>query len=130
MASIEKRARDGKARWYARYRDRTGQQRTKTFDRKAGAERFLTGVESSKLAGSYIDPALSRLTVGEWFERWLASQAHLKSSTREPYAGVLREQVNPRRAKVRLADVSHADVQSWVAELRTKPRPGMSRHPW
>ena len=127
MASIEKRAREGKLRWYARYRDPMGQQRTKTFDRKGDAERFLTSIESSKLAGSYIDPALSRLTVGEWSERWLASQAHLKPSTRERYAGILREHVKPRWEKVRLADVSHADVQTWVAELRTKPRPGKPR---
>lgn len=127
MASIEKRTRDGKVRWYARYRDPAGEQRTKTFDRKVDAERFLTGVESSKLAGSYIDPGLSRLTVGEWAERWLASAAHLKPSTRERYAGILREHVLPRWERVRLADVSHADVQRWVADLSAIRSPATVR---
>lgn len=82
--------------WYARYRAPDGRQRTKTFHRKADAERYLTGVESAKLVGTYIEPALSRLTVGEWAARWLDGQAHLKPSTRERYAGILREHVLPR----------------------------------
>jgi hypothetical protein len=43
-----------------------GRQRTRVFDRKLDAERYLTGVETSKLVGTYIDPKLARLTVGEW----------------------------------------------------------------
>lgn len=77
----------------------------------------MTTIESSKLTGSYLDPGLARLSVAEWSERWLAAQAHLKPSTRERYAGLLREHVAPRWGLVRLADVSHADVQSWVSEL-------------
>src|SRR6188472_1720289 len=90
MASIEKRTRNGQVRWYMRYRDPAGVQRNKTFDRKVDAERFLTTVESAKLTGSYIDPAASRLTVGMWAQRWLEGQTHLKPSTRERYAGILR----------------------------------------
>lgn len=37
MASVEKRTRNGQTRWYARFRDPGGQQRTETFDRKADA---------------------------------------------------------------------------------------------
>lgn len=55
MASIEKRVRDGGARWYARYRTPDDQQRTKTFARKIEAERFLVEVESSKQRGSFVD---------------------------------------------------------------------------
>src|ERR1035437_7541234 len=96
MASIEKRTRSGQVRWYMRYRDPAGAQRTKTFDRKVDAERFLTTVESAKLKGSYIDPAASRLTVDVWAQRWLDCQTHLKPSTRERYAGILREHIDPR----------------------------------
>ena len=66
MASIEKRTTNGKSVWRAHYRTPAGKQRNKTFHRKVDAERFLTSVESSKNAGSYVDPALSRVTVGEW----------------------------------------------------------------
>jgi integrase len=117
MASVEKRTRNGRVTWLARYRDPSGDQHKRSFARKVDAERFLTTVESSKLVGSYIDPALARLTVGEWSQRWMAGQAHLKPSTRERYAGILREHIDPKWSRVRLADVSHAEVQSWVMKL-------------
>lgn len=67
MASIEKRPRsDGKNSWRAHYRTPSGAQRNKTFDRKIDAERFLASVEHSKSLGSYVDPALSKVTVAEW----------------------------------------------------------------
>jgi integrase len=117
VSSIEKRLRDGRAVWRAHYRTPDGKQRNKTFGRKVDAERFLTTVESAKITGSFADPALARLTMGEWSGRWLAGQGHLKPSTRERYAGILREHIEPRWRNVRLADVRHADVQSWVSEL-------------
>lgn len=127
MASVEKRTRDGSARWYARYRDPAGRQRTKAFPRRVDAEQYLTGIESAKLAGSYIDPARARVTVGDWAARWLDGQAHLKPSTKERYAGILREHVVPRWQQVRLADVSHADVQTWVTQLAAVREPATVR---
>jgi integrase len=107
-------------RWYTRYRDPAGRQRTKTFDRKIDAERYLTTVESSKLTGSNINPAAARLTVGVWARRWLDGQAHLKPSTRERYAGILRAHIQPQWGTTRLADVSHSAVQAWISELATQ----------
>jgi integrase len=127
MASIEKRVRDGRQTWRAHYRDPAGRQRNRTFARKVDAERFLTTVESSKLVGSYIDPALARLTVGDWSARWLEGQAHLKPTTRERYAGILRAHVVPRWRTVRLADVSHGAVQAWVSELASVSAPATVR---
>ena len=123
MASIEKRARDGRAVWRAHYRTPDGRQRNKTFARKVDAERFLTTIRSAKLTGSFADPALGRLTVGEWSRRWLADQSHLKPSTLDRYAGILREHIEPRWGPVQLARVSHADVQSWVTELAAARSP-------
>jgi hypothetical protein len=96
MSSVEKRTRNGKLSWRAHCRTPDGKQRNKSFSRKVDAERFLTSVESSKLTGNYIDPAMARLTVSVWSQRWLASQVHLKPSTHERYASLLREHVNPR----------------------------------
>jgi hypothetical protein len=96
MASIEKRTRDGRVTWRAHYRDPAGRQRNRTFSHRIDAERFLTTVEAAKLTGSYVDPTLARLTVGDWSIRWLEGQAHLKPSTRERYAGILREHVGPK----------------------------------
>lgn len=120
MSSIEKRARSGRARWYVRYRDPRGVQRTKVFDRKLDAERYLTAIDSTKLSGSYLDPKRAAVTVGEFADRWKAAQGHLKPSTRERYASLLREHVEPRWSYVRLSEVSHAEIQAWVSELAEK----------
>jgi integrase len=127
MASVERRTRNGRTRWYVRYRDPGGEQRTKTFDRRVDAERYLTTIESSKLTGSYVDPARSRVTVGEWADRWLAGQAHLKPTTRERYAGIVRKHIRLRWGTTRLADVTHADVQSWVTKLSRIAEPATVR---
>jgi len=117
VSSVEKRNRDGQTRWRAHYRTPDGKQRNKTFRRKVDADRFLATVESSKIIGSFADPALARLTMGEWSTRWLENQTHLKPSTHERYAGILREHIAPKWENVRLSDVSHADVQAWVTTL-------------
>jgi integrase len=123
MASIERRTRQGKDVWRAHYRAPDGTQRNKSFTRKIEAERFLISVEHAKLTGEYIDAALSRLTVDEWSTNWLTAQCHLKPSTRERYAGIVRTHIEPAWGHVRLADVTHARVQSWLSDLAERRSP-------
>ncbi len=127
MASIEKRVRAGRTVWRAHYRTPAGHQRNKTFDRKADAERFLATVESSKSTGSYIDPALSRITVGDWAELWLDGQTQVKATTHERYEGVVRKHIQPMWSHVKLAAVSHSDVQAWVTSLTKTQSPASVR---
>lgn len=119
MASIEKRQQitGGKVTYRAHYRDPAGKQRSKSFDRKIDAQRFLIVVESEKLRGDYIDPVRSVLTVGELATTWLNSKVNVKPSTWERYALTVRVQIEPRWGSVRLADVTHGDVQTWVGQL-------------
>lgn len=85
MASVEERERGGKPVWWAHYRTPGRAQRDKTFLRKIDAERFLASVESSKNAGAFVDPALSRVTLGSWSQVWLDGQA---PSNRRPTPAV------------------------------------------
>ena len=117
MASIEKRVRDGQTSWRTHYRTPSGAQRSKSFTRKVDAERFRASVENSKITGTYVDPTLAKVTVGAWAERWLDGQTHLKPTTRSRYDGIVRKHIHPKWDGVRLANVSHGDVQSWVTEL-------------
>lgn len=121
MASVEKRIRQGRTRWYARYRTPDGQQRTRTFDRRVDADRFLVEVESSKQRGAFVDPRRSGLTVGGWADEWLAGQADLSPTTRNRYAGIIAKHLRPRWGRVRLADVTHAEVQRWLTGLDLAP---------
>lgn len=127
MASIEKRIRDGHTVWRAHYRTPAGTQRNKTFDRKGDAERFLATVENAKNTGTFVDPALSRVTVGEWSQRWLNGQTQLKPTTRERYEGVVRKHIQPTWSHISLAAVSHSDVQAWVTSLTSTQSPSSVR---
>ena len=126
MSSIEKRARNGATRWYARYRDPAGQQRVRVFDRKMDAERFLTTVESSKLTGSYIDTARAKVTVGTVAAQWKAGKVNLKPTTRARYDSALDVHVLPRWRSTPLDRVEHGDVQAWLAELSATGHSGAS----
>jgi integrase len=117
MASVEKRVRNGRRTWVARWRDPEGHQRKRSFTKRSDADRFLTTVEHSVLIGAYVDPARSRVTVGAWSRQWLNGQVQLKASTRYRYESLLRCQVLPFWEAVPLAKVTHAGVATWVAQL-------------
>ncbi|MHA3701477.1 tyrosine-type recombinase/integrase [Jatrophihabitans sp. YIM 134969] len=119
MASIAKRP-DGQYR--ARYRDTAGKEHSRHFGRKIDAQRWLDDVTTTIVTGVWVDPGRGRVTVSEWSQRWLEAQSHLKPSTHERYAGILREHVVPRWGAVRLVDVGHADVQAWITGLMSSPR--------
>ena len=127
MASIEKRARDGRTIWRAHYRTPAGTQRNKTFTRKVDAERFLATVENAKNTGSFVDPALARVTFGTWAQQWLNGQTHVKPTTFNRYEGALRKHILPTWSHVKLSAVSHADVQVWITKLTETQSPASVR---
>src|SRR6266581_5826948 len=81
-------ARRGKgARWAARWRDGSGRQRHRAFDRKLDAENFLTGLRADLIRGSYIDPNAGKITLKSYAERrWLPAQVHLRPNSASLYS--------------------------------------------
>jgi integrase len=67
-------------RWRARYLDPDGEERSRSYDTKVRAERFLTEVEHSKISGSYRDPDAGRVTLRKYAGQWV--QAYAEESTR------------------------------------------------
>ena len=114
MGNIQKRE---NGQWRARYRDPSGRERARHFDRKVDAERWLVAIESTKHRGEWVDPAMSRITVGDWSTRWLQGQSQLKPQTRHRYRNIMRVQILPEWERVRLSAITHAHVVAWVAKL-------------
>jgi len=114
MANIAKRP-DG--RWRARYRDASGAEHSRHFARKVDAQNWLDGVTTSVTTGTQVDPRLSKITVGEWAPRWLATKVNLKQSTRVTYEILLHKHILPTWADARLSSVTHEGVAAWVAGL-------------
>ncbi len=108
---------DGSKRYRSRYRDAGGRQHEKRFKRRVDAQRWLDEQTSAIVTQTWTAPERGRVTVEAWAEQWLAAQTGLKPSTLYRYRSLLRAQLLPRWGRHRLADVTHAEVAAWVAQL-------------
>lgn len=121
MASIEKRTRGGQVRWYARYRDDTGAQRVKVFDRKVDAEKHLTTVGAALLTNSYVYPRAGALTVEQFYVIW-SEHRIWAPNTRKAMSLAAR---STTFSAVKLRDLRPSHVEAWVQWER---RTGLSWH--
>jgi integrase len=117
VASIQKRQRNGKTTYRVQYRDPSGAMRGKVFARKVDAENWLHANETAKQDRRWVDPAAGRERFGEWAERWFATTAALRPTTRRDYRVLLDNQVLPAFAGARLADLDALAVREWLAGL-------------
>jgi integrase len=120
MAHVQDRGRKVPAasRYRARYRAPDGRERSRCFPRKIDAERFLSTVESSKLRGDWIDPALGRATLEEWANVWLESvRGTLKPKTVAGYESLLRSRIIPTFGKHPLSSLLPSEVQAWISTM-------------
>jgi integrase len=117
VAHIEKRAGRGKP-WRVRYRAPNGRERSRSFARKADAEKFKSTTEADLVRGEWHDPRLSKATVSEWSGRWLRTKAHLKPYTRAGYESLLRAHIMPQWGDLELRHVDRLGVEEWAADLQ------------
>lgn len=82
-------------RWRAEWRDPDGRKRSRTFPRKADAQRYLTGIEASKISGGYADPALGRMALRAFWPQFLQASPHLRLTTRSGYEALWRRHIEP-----------------------------------
>ena len=121
MASIDKRA-DG--RYRARWREYPGgPQKTRQFDRKGDADRFLDAVRGDLAHGMYIDPAGGRTLFRDYAEQWRVGQVH-RRSTATQCETYLRVHAYPALGRRPLGAIRRSEVQAWVKKLSERLAPG------
>ncbi len=69
MASVEKRVRNGRTAWLARWREPGGRTLTRSFVKRSEADDYLDSIRHSLRAGAYVDPTAGRVTVGDWSQQ-------------------------------------------------------------
>ena len=107
-------------RWRVRYRKPDKSQTDKRgFKTKREAELFLASVTVAKAVGDYIDPALSRVTVAQLSDLWLAGKQPpaLKPSSYEPLEIAWRLHVEPKWGDREIAGILPSEVQAWATNL-------------
>ena len=117
MAHIDRRNRGGTIRYVARYIDPAGRERSKSFTRRADAQKYLTEIEAAKLKGTWVDPRHGRTRFRDWHEEWWGSVVNLRPSTRLRDETYLRRYVLPRFGDMPLDAIRQRDVRAWVAGL-------------
>jgi integrase len=113
VAHIEKR---GPGRYRARYRSPDGRERSRTFDRKADAERWLDTSSADIIRGDWIDPRFGRMTFEDWVKRWEATLVDLRPRTKILNVGVARNYLVPKFGKYQLVQITTSDVKTMLAE--------------
>jgi integrase len=117
LATVEKRVRNGKTTYRVRYRDPVGRQRSKVFDRSVDAKRWLHENETAKGNNAWVDPAAGKVRLGEWAERWYATTAALRPTTRRDCRKLLDLEVLPTFAAAPIASIDALAVREWLAAL-------------
>jgi integrase-like protein len=103
--------------WRARYYGPDGRQRSKSFQRKSDAERWLAQQRAQMAQGGWIDPARGRITFGEYAPGWLETRTSAKPKTRHQQASLLRLHILPAWRTVQLDRITFEDLARWVADL-------------
>jgi integrase len=103
-------------RWRARYRGPDRRIRSRSFDRKVDADRWLTARLGSIDRGDWIAPEAGDVPFAEAATTWLAG-LHIKPKTRAGYESLLRSRVFPLFGDLPLNRISPAMVREWVAAM-------------
>lgn len=116
MASIKQRP-DRKYR--ARYRDPSGREHSKHFERVRDAKAWLARETAAIESGAWVDPRAGKLTWDEWSTAWVERQTWARG-TREAALTALE---SVPWGSVALRAVKPSEVQSWV---RAEERRGLA----
>ncbi len=121
----EPRARNGSGRrWRVRYEDPDGNERSRSFDKKAEADAFKTEVDADLRRGTYHDPDAGRISVRKYAEDWLKDQA-FDAVTREAVESRMRLHIYPELGGRRLDELAARPslIKAWLSGLGQKLAP-------
>jgi integrase len=113
MASIKKRPNGA---WRARYRDDSGREHAKHFDRRVDAQRWIDEQTAAIMTGQFVHPKAGRITVREYAATWERSQIG-RTRTLMILDVALRRHVLPRLGDLPLSAVTRSDVQGLVKAM-------------
>jgi integrase len=106
--------------WEARIFDSaTGKVRARTFRTKKEAESWRDGQQVSMRLGTYVDPALGRVTLAHWWDRYQETAAWVKltPATKDSAQARYRKHIEPALGRRQLASLKRLDVETWVGGL-------------
>ena len=104
-------------RYQATYRGPDRKERTRTFDRRRDAERWLSTVTGDVARGQWVDPRLSKVTFAEYADQWLTTKADVAPRTLINVQGRLQNHAVPFFGNMEMGGIQPTHVRSWVAGM-------------
>ena len=104
-------------RYRARHEGADRRWHSRTFDRKADAERWLTDQLSKVNRGQWIDPSAGQVSLDEYAVAWLEAKTRIKDKTRDGYRSLLDSRILPTFRATRLSSNDRTMVGSWVRSM-------------
>lgn len=108
--------------WQARYVGPDDRRYSAAFTTKGDAQAWLASARADRDRGQWVAPGQAHVgssapvTLAEYATLWLAER-DLAARTREHYAQILRDHIEPTFGAVALADITKPDVTTWHARL-------------
>ena len=113
--------------WTIRYRDPSGNQHRRTFNRRIEAEQHLRQIGIAKDRGQFIDPADAKTRVDEWINDWHESRLNLRPSTETRDRTYINRYIIPHLGRHQLGHLTATRVRKWVATLNETLAPATTR---
>ena len=104
-------------RYRARYQGPDRRWRSRTFDRRIDAQRWLSNELVKLDRGEWVDPRAGRVLFESVAERWMAGRAALRETTRARDRSYLNSLVLPHLGDNPVGSVQPSDLEAWVADL-------------
>jgi integrase len=112
MGAIEKR----NGNYRARHRDPLGRQKSRTFARKADAERFLREMRVEMDRGQWIAPAAADMPLRDWAQEYLLLARRLSPTTQQTYRRDLDRYILPRFGSYRIGRMPSDEIENWLMD--------------
>jgi integrase len=118
MGSVDRRP---SGRYRARHREHPcGPQKSRSFVKKADAQRFLTQVEHQLLTGTHSPRSAGQITLADYATEY-CSRRHWRAQTADRKERELRIHVLPALGSIPLANLTRARIETWAAGLDLAP---------
>ncbi|MFI6174327.1 tyrosine-type recombinase/integrase [Nonomuraea sp. NPDC051191] len=105
-------------RFQIRYPGPDGRLRTgaTTYATRAEADRALTLIEATMIAGDWTDPDRGKVLLGDYARAWIKERPGLRPKTIENYTWLLHRHIMPTLGGVQVGKITTQMIRAWRAE--------------
>lgn len=104
-------------RWRARYVDDLGREHSKSFDRKADAQRWMDTQTAAIVGGTHVAPRDSKIALSDWIDLWLEGYGKNRDSTvRQARTHIAH--IKEGLGTAQLGAIKKHHIEKWLADLK------------